>query len=183
MDQVSSKFCFESFLDQEVCPFISIPISQLRSRNKHTEGKYSSASFILFHFLDGEDDLLCLSLCPLLRLLVIVTGGRRGCATARCHAAASRGGGGGSSKYATSSSPNRSSSLTYELGRRKPSFVSAEPLCQLGDAQDAYCEVYDVVEVAPLDEEVSMDLEDEYELDTEARLEAYDISNDLKVAS
>ena len=43
--------------------------------------------------------------------------GNNGCATGACHTQAGRGGCGASRRYVTSSKPNRSSSLTYALGR------------------------------------------------------------------
>lgn len=53
------------------------------------------------------------------------------------YASAGRGGGGGSLRYA-SSSPKRSSSLTYALGVAFDEFLNAEPVGQLGYAQDGY---------------------------------------------
>lgn len=76
--------------------------------------------------------------------LIATTGGSNGLAR---YASAGRGGGGGSLKYA-SSSPKRSSSLTYALGLEYDVFLSAEPVGQLGYAQDEYglVKVVDAIE-------------------------------------
>lgn len=89
--------------------------TRYRCKIVHTISKLST-SFQLshLHFFERED-FLCFSFWPLLRrLLVSMTGGRSGCATAQT--SAGRGGEGASSRYA-SSLPNKSSSLTYAFGR------------------------------------------------------------------